>query len=107
MNLWAIILTILALVVVIFIVVYAIKNKGKEVFLLLGICFLIPAIIFTIELLFADFPISKISITSKVLLTFAIIWGLFFSISHFVKHFRNRIRLVVYRKNLQNGFIFL
>ncbi|MCK5655023.1 MAG: hypothetical protein KAI03_01870 [Candidatus Aureabacteria bacterium] len=89
MNPWAIILTILALVVVIFIIVYVIKNRGKENFLLLGICFLIPAIIFTIELLFADFPVNKISTTLKVLLAFATIWGFFFSISYFAKYFKD------------------
>ena len=92
MNPWAIILTFLAFVVLIFGLIYAIKNKGRENFLLLGICFLIPAIIFAIELLFADFPVSKTSTTTKVLLVFATIWGLFFSIRYFAKYFKDKKR---------------
>lgn len=91
MNLWSIFLSVLAIVIFIFVIVYSIKNKGKENLFFLGICFFIPTILFTITLLFASFPQDRIVFALKTIMAGSAILSFLFSISYFRQYYKKKI----------------
>jgi len=83
-------LSIISMIILAFVIIYSSKTKGRENFFLLGICFLIPSILFIINAFFVYLPNNRMIPMMKITMIFGAVFGLFSSTMCFVEYFKRK-----------------
>jgi len=83
-------LSIISMIILTFVIIYSSKTKGKENFFLLGICFLIPAILFIINAFFVYLPNNRIVLPMRIGMILGAVFGFYCSIGCFIEYFKRK-----------------
>ena len=87
-------LFVISMIILTFVIIYSSKTKGRENFFLLGICFLIPSILFIISAFFIYLPnyrlVPPLIPYINMILGVSLGCGLGYSIKYFIEYFKRK-----------------